>query len=128
MRGPNQSLIPFTIKSTVSFDALCILIGEKLNSLPGLLQLVYRFDSDKQKTPSTSIRTEQELEMFMSRMRALIVPPALKNGTKSNRVPKAVTVYFEDTAQAPANGASTASGKNTATKQVCPFLPPFTLN
>ena len=125
MRSPDGSYTPFNVESTFSFDALRILIAEKLDCYPGMLQLVYRLDNDKQKTPSISIRTEQELVMFMNRMRGLIVPPANKNGTQSNRALRSVTVYFENAADAISR--EPPSSKNSS-KKACSLLPTPALN
>ena len=65
MKNSDNSLIPLTIQSNVTFEELCINIGKKLNRFPGLLQLQYRLDNDKPKTGPTSIQTEEELKMFM---------------------------------------------------------------
>jgi hypothetical protein len=118
VRGRDGNYSPFNVESTTSFDALRILIGEKLNCFPGTLQLVYRINNNKQ---SMSIRTEEELEIFMTQMRGQIVPPATKNGQPSTRAIKAVTVYFEDAGEATAKESSAASSKNSA-KQASPLL------
>jgi hypothetical protein len=119
VRGRDGSYSPFNVESTTSFDALRILIGEKLNCFPGTLQLVYRVNNNKQ---SMSIRTEEELKIFMTQMRGQIVPPATKNGQPSTRSIKAVIVYFEDAGEATVKESSAASSKNSA-KQASPLLP-----
>jgi hypothetical protein len=85
------------------------------------MQLRYRLDSDKQKTPSTSIRSPEELKLFMNRMRPLIVARKLSSGKKSTQMPKAFTVYFEDGAGELAAGTAAGSSK-TSTKPVGCFL------
>lgn len=96
MKSINGAHVPFPVNSDISFEQILILISQKLNCFPGLLKLRYRLDSDKARAPAMSIQTEEELEMFMSRMRTLIIPGKLANGKKSTHAKKAVTVYFED--------------------------------
>lgn len=87
---------PFTVSSSTKFDDLKILIAEKLRCFPGLLELRYRLDTDKQKAAATSIQTTEEFVIFKDRMRTLIVPQKLPSGKLSTRVLKPVTVSFED--------------------------------
>jgi hypothetical protein len=75
-----------------------MLVAEKLKCFPGLLQLRYRLDTDKPRTSATSIRTEDELEIFRDRMRLLLVPQRLASGNISTRMLKMVCVCFEDAA------------------------------
>ena len=91
------NLLPFEIKSTVFFDSLHILIAEKLQRFPGLVQLCYRLSTDKQKDSAISIQTAEHLTIFISRMRPLIVPQKLPSGKISTRQLKAISVIFEDT-------------------------------
>jgi hypothetical protein len=119
VKGRDGSYIPFNIESSTTFDNFCILIGQKTNSFPGLLRLQYRLDTDKPKSPWTSIRSEEELKMFISKMRPLIVPAKLANGQKSTRVLKAFTVYLQDVSEDAAKegtAAPTRSDKGSSKK------------
>ena len=107
---------PLTIFSTVTLDELKIIIAEKLHRFPGLIQLRYRLDTDKPKAGATSIRTEEELELFKERMRVLIVPRKLSSGKTSSRALKQFTVVFEDAAEEGA--ANEAQTKKTTGKKV----------
>jgi hypothetical protein len=80
----------------VKFDDLKILVAKKLQCFPGLLELRYRLDTDKQKAAVTSIQTAEEFEIFKDRMRTLIIPQKLLSGKLSTRVLKPVMVSFED--------------------------------
>ena len=88
---------PFVIPSTVTLDEIRSSVAEKLNRYHGRISLQYRLDSDKLKAGATSIHTDDELALFKTRMRGLIVPLLLANGKPSNRAPKSVHVIFEDT-------------------------------
>ena len=52
-------------------------------SYTNVLQLQYKLSNDKVKAPVTSIQDDKELEMFITRMRELIVPQCLANGKLS---------------------------------------------
>jgi hypothetical protein len=112
--GRDGSNLPFSIKSSISFDDLRILIAEKLHCFPGLLKLCYTLDKDKAKAPPTLIGAADELKFFVSRMRQLIVPPRLANGKISTRQLKPITVFFKDASTdnvANNAGAGTGTGK-----------------
>ncbi len=87
---------PFTISSSLKLDALKIVVAEKLQCFPGLMQLRYRLDTDKQKAAAISVQNDEEFRIFKDRMRLLIVPQRLPSGKLSTRVLKPVTVFFED--------------------------------
>jgi hypothetical protein len=91
----NGTYAPFEIQSTASLYQLRLAVAEKLDCFPDNLILGYRLDSDKAKMGSTSIQTENELQMFIERMRPLLVPPRLANGKPSTRIPKSTIVYFD---------------------------------
>ena len=108
---------PFTVPSSIELTNLKILIAEKLHCFPGLLELRYRLDTDKQKAPATSIQTAEEFTIFKDRMRTLIVPQKLPSGKLSTRALKPVTVSFEDRAESdiPAPSHNSSHGE----KKVC---------
>ena len=91
----NGTYAPFEIQDTSSLYQLCLLVAEKLDCFPDNLVLGYRLDSDKAKMGSTSIQTENELQMFIEQMQPLLVPPCLANGKPSTRIPKPTIVYFD---------------------------------
>ncbi|KAL4075231.1 hypothetical protein V8B97DRAFT_2022240 [Scleroderma yunnanense] len=72
---------PFMISSSATLDEI---------------HLSYHLDSDKLNVGATSIHMDDELSLFKTRMRRLIVPPLLANGWPSNCVPKSIHVIFED--------------------------------
>ncbi|KAI9459950.1 hypothetical protein F5148DRAFT_1287026 [Russula earlei] len=97
MRKLDGSYSPFSINSTTTLNDLCDAVGEKLGQHPNILQLQYKLSKDKVKAPATSIEDNIELEIFLVRMRALIVPPCLANGMLSKCGPlKNLMVCFKD--------------------------------
>lgn len=106
---------PFTVHSSMKFDDLKILVAEKIRCFPGLLELRYRLDTDKQKAAATSIQTPEEFRIFKDRMRTLIVPQKLPSGKLSTRVLKPVTVAFEDGADSDIPAPNHSGGE----KKVC---------
>jgi hypothetical protein len=97
VRKANNSYSPFSIDSITTLKDLRDAVGEKLGQHPNVLQLQYKLSSDKVKAPATSIEDDKELKFFVTRMRALIVPPRLANGKLSKRgPPKNLMVCFED--------------------------------
>jgi len=97
VRRPDGANAPFVILSTATLDEIRSSVAEKLNRYHGRISLQYRLDSDKAQTGATLIHTDDELALFKTRMRTLIVPPLLANGKPSNRALKSVRVLFEDT-------------------------------
>ncbi|KIL54154.1 hypothetical protein M378DRAFT_19162 [Amanita muscaria Koide BX008] len=87
------SNIPFSINSTITLENLRTLIAEKLDQSEDAqaIRLQYRLDSDKAKMAPTSIRSQEELKIFVLKMRHLIVPPLLSSGKISTRKLKPVT-------------------------------------
>ncbi|KAI9451136.1 hypothetical protein F5148DRAFT_1152556 [Russula earlei] len=97
MRKSDGSYSPFAINSTTTLHDLHDAVGEKLGQHPNTLQLQYKLSNDKVKAPATSIEDESELEIFIMKMRALIVPLCLATGKLSKRgPPKNLMVCFED--------------------------------
>ena len=107
---------PFLVPLSVTLDALCNLVAEKLRCYPNFLQLRYHLDTDKQTV--ISIESEDQFMIFMDHMRSLIVPPKLKNGQNSTRIPKPVTIIFEDGSDCDNNGSSSGRTSNTGGKRV----------
>lgn len=110
-KNPDGSNSPFTIKSSVSLEDLRDNVAERLGRHPRIVQLQYKLSSDKVKAPATSIRNNEELQFFMDKMRAHLVPPLLTNGKRSKRAPKNITVYFEDAAAVEGKKSESDSGK-----------------
>jgi hypothetical protein len=114
----NGTNSPFEIASGISYDALRILIANKLSSTePGLLQLQYRLDP-KSKQAATSVQSVEELNLFKARLRPMLVPPLLPSGKPSTRQLKNVSVYFEDKwivgeFADPSNGKPSGKGNRT---------------
>jgi hypothetical protein len=104
----------------MEFNALKMIVAEKLRRFPGLLELRYRLDTDKQKAAATSIQTVEEFEIFKDRMRSLIVPQRLPSGKLSTRVLKPVTVSFEDGADSdiPAPSRNSSHTSQSGEKKV----------
>ena len=71
-----------------------------MNLYPDNLTLGYRLDSDKAKMGSTLIQSDLKLQIFVDRMRPMIVPPHLSNGKPSTRLLKQVIVIFDASAGA----------------------------
>jgi hypothetical protein len=111
---------PFTISSSIGFDELRIAVAEKLRHFPGLMELRYRLDTDKQKAAATSIQTKDEFGIFKDRMRSLIVPQRLPSGKLSTRALKPVTVSFEDGADSdiPAPNRNSSHASQSGEKKV----------
>ena len=101
------------------FEELCDIVSDKLQRHPNIVQLCYKLDTDKVKTPTTSIQSNDELQIFKDRMRLLLVPKRLADGSISKRALKAVC--FEDAAddQGKAGGLDTGSVKG---KQVHHYM------
>ncbi|KAI6022251.1 hypothetical protein BKA83DRAFT_8627 [Pisolithus microcarpus] len=113
---PDGGNSPFKISSMVTLDELHITVSEKLHRFPGLISLCYRLDSDKAKFGATSIQSEEELDLFKTRMHTLIVPQCLPSGKLSTRPLKAVLVFFEDVSTADAKNPSTTTSNGNKAK------------
>ena len=109
---PNGSEAPFNIQSTISFKRLCKLVALKMERHPELLRLLYRLDTDKVKQASTSISNNEEFNIFIGRLRDLIVPGRLPSGRKSTRAPKNPLVQFNDASLG--NGGSSQPSKGVS--------------
>ncbi|KAH9979303.1 hypothetical protein BGW80DRAFT_1248676 [Lactifluus volemus] len=103
---------PFTIISFTSLKRLTDTVSQKLGCYPGSLKLRYRLDTDKPKTPATSIQSVDELKIFKDRLRLLIVPQRLSNGKLSSRVLKPVTVCFENGSNTDQSSAHTSQSNS----------------
>lgn len=111
------SQIPFQMQSDITFTALRQLIAEKLRCFPAHLQLRYRLPTDKLNT-GTLIRSDEELQFFVERLRLNYVHAKLANGKKSNKEPKGGQILFEDVSEQNAKGPPAAFGSSKAsTKQ-----------
>ncbi|KAH7923723.1 hypothetical protein BV22DRAFT_1130419 [Leucogyrophana mollusca] len=130
---PDGSNAPFKISSDITLDALRNVVAEKIERFPAHVRLQYRLDSDKAKTNATSIQNDEELDIFIGRIRALVVPTRLANGKPSTRAIKAVTVRFEDagtkdisTTSSAGNGKKAINNTRTsaATKEKSPAVSP----
>ncbi|KAF8139088.1 hypothetical protein EV363DRAFT_1293320 [Boletus edulis] len=95
-QGSKLSSSPFQIKSSITLADLCDKVADKLNRHTHHVRLQYRLESDKGKPVFTSIQSDEELELFMDRMRPLIVPQLLSNGKISARPLKPILVIFDD--------------------------------
>ena len=82
--------------SEISLDGLCAVVAQKLNVHPHNLVLHYYLSSDKVKDGATSIKSDEELQIFLSQLRKLIVLPCLPNGLPSLHPTKKIIVFFED--------------------------------
>lgn len=97
MRNVDGANSPFTISSSTSLEELRNIVADKLGRRDQSIQLQYKLANDKAKAPATSICDDEELEIFVEKMRTLLVPPLLANGKPSKRAPpKNCTVCFED--------------------------------
>jgi len=111
------SQIPFHVESDITFEALRQLIAEKLHCFPAHLQLRYRLETDKQNA-GTLIRSDEELQFFIERVRVNYVHAKLASGKKSNKEPKGGQILFEDVSEQIAKGPPAALGSSkTSTKQ-----------
>lgn len=119
VRRPNGMNSPLEISSTISLGQLRLAISEKLSCFPDHLVLQYRLDSDKAKMGATSIQADSELEMFITRMRSMIIPPRLANGKPSTHALKSVLVYFENAATQEADALNETHGNKKATASRC---------
>ncbi|KAH7885571.1 hypothetical protein F5I97DRAFT_1928946 [Phlebopus sp. FC_14] len=96
LQGSNVSNVMFDIYSSYSFDRVRNLVAEKLGRYPALVQLQWPLDTDKPKTPSTSIQDDEELNMFYERVRPFFTIKHTATGKISTRPRKNVLVHFED--------------------------------
>ncbi|KAF8137587.1 hypothetical protein EV363DRAFT_1446409 [Boletus edulis] len=125
VRRPNGTNSPFAIPSRITYDKLRIKVSEKLKCFPGTLRLLYRLDPNNTKHAAMSIQSEEELALFITRMRPMLVPQRLANGKPSTRPLKNVLVYFEDggsddESADPPNARSSKSGKANRTGTKAP--------
>ena len=112
MKNADGSNSPFTIESSISLEDLRNVVAEKIGRHPNVVRLQYKLASDKVKAPTTSIQNNDELQIFMERMRILLVPQRLASGRYSKRVPtKNTMVCFEDAAVAEGKKAESADVK-----------------
>ena len=109
---PDGIHAPFKILSTITLIALRDVVAEKMGRHPKTVRLQYRLDSDKAKQASTSIHSNDELDIFIGRLQDLIVPGCLPSGHKSTRAPKNPVVHFEDTSFG--NGGSAHPSKGVS--------------
>ena len=116
MKNLDGTNSPFIVPSSVTFEELHESISEKLQRHPNIVKLCYKLDTDKVKASTTLIQSEDKLQMFKDRMRLLLVPQHLANGSISKRMLKAVAACFEDAADDRAKAGGPDSGKG---KQVC---------
>jgi hypothetical protein len=114
--------VPFSIASNITFDKLHTVVAEKLRRFPGLIQLRYRLDSDKQNAGATSIQSVEELNFFKEHMRVLLVPQRLASGKISVRALKPVRVYFEDAADENSYGAKDSTTGKAGSKKVSSYI------
>ena len=99
MKNPDGSNSPFTIESSISLEDLRNTVAEKIGRHPNIVRLQYKLANDKVKAPTTSIQNNDELRIFIDRMRVLLVPQHLASGKCSKRVPtKNTMVCFKDVA------------------------------
>ncbi|KAH7881763.1 hypothetical protein F5I97DRAFT_1932552 [Phlebopus sp. FC_14] len=96
LQGSNVSNVMFDIYSSYSFDHVRNLVAEKLGRYPALVQLQWPLDTDKPKTPSTSIQDDEEFNMFYERVRPFFTIKHTATGKISTRPRKNVLVHFED--------------------------------
>jgi hypothetical protein len=93
---------------------LCDVIGKKLNKQTEQVQLRYCLNTDKVKSRGVSIQFLEEFDLFISRMKPLIVPPRLANGKTSTCALKPVMVYFEDVNEGAKESTGSAEKKKRA--------------
>jgi hypothetical protein len=113
------------IKNTITFDALKDLIASKLNLHPNHLLLQYRLVfANKPGTNPMDITDEDELSMFESKMRRLVVPQRTVSGKLSNRILPYVTVIFEHQGMEadPPPGRSSGNIKKVSNSLILPFI------
>lgn len=90
-------MAPFTIQSTISFDALLLFVAPKVGArFPGLMRLGYVVGESTKNSTYISLQSPEELKEFMDAMRPLIVPPKLSNGKMSTKAMKPIRVTFDD--------------------------------
>jgi hypothetical protein len=123
MKNFDGSYSLFSLESSISLEDLHNIIAERLDRHPRIVQLRYKLSNDKAKAPSTSIQNEDELQIFVERMRALLVPQRLTNGKGAKRAHKNITVCFEDpTAEAKTADHSDSSKRRKKGSVGLPFI------
>ncbi len=119
MRNADSSNSPFTIKSSISLEDLRNTVAEKIGRHPNIVQLQYKLANDKVKAPTTSIQNNDELQIFIERMRILLVPQCLASGKCSKCVPtKNTMVCFKDVAVPVEGKKAESDGKGKKKVQV----------
>jgi hypothetical protein len=112
VKNADGSNSPFTIESSISLEDLRNAVAEKIGRHPNVVRLQYKLANDKVKAPTTSIQNDDELQIFMERMRALLVPQRLVSGKYSQRAPpKNTMVCFDDAALVEGKKAESSDGK-----------------
>ncbi|KAH0837792.1 hypothetical protein J3R83DRAFT_5975 [Lanmaoa asiatica] len=104
------------ISSTITFNELLDAVAKRLKRHPDNVLLRYRLSTMKQKDASINIESDEELAMFISRIRSIIFPPRRKDGKPSARPLKEIEVCFEDAGISDADDsqAHDSSGKGRA--------------
>lgn len=111
VKNADGSNSPFTIESSISLEDLRNTVAEKIGRHPNVVRLQYKLANDKVKAPTTSIQSNDELHIFMERMRTLLVPQRLASGKCSKRAPtKNTMVCFEDAAVVEGKKAESSNG------------------
>jgi len=74
VKNADGSNSPFTIESSISLEDLRNTVAEKIGRHPNIVRLQYKLANDKVKALTTSIQNNDELQIFIERMRILLVP------------------------------------------------------
>jgi len=80
------------IPSTTSWFELEHKLAKILDIYPTSLHAQYRFSTDNKESLPLDLTSPQNLQIMMTLLRPLVVPPILSNGRRSTRKMKPVTV------------------------------------
>jgi hypothetical protein len=82
------------VSSTTSWLALKDRLAKTLNMHPDSLHLQYRLSTDTSKSLPFDLTTFDHHDHLVKRLRPLIIPPRLANGSRSTRKRKPVSVQL----------------------------------
>ena len=83
-----------TVRSSIGFYILKDRVALILKAHPQSVELQYRFSNDRPSALPCDLTSEREFQAMVDHLRPLIVPPMLRNGKRSSRVMKAVTLHL----------------------------------
>jgi hypothetical protein len=97
IKNADGSNSPFTIEFSISLEDLQNAIAEKIERHPNVVWLRYKLANNKVKSLTMLIQNNDELQIFIKRIRILLIPQRLASGKCSKHVStKNTMVCFKD--------------------------------